>query len=149
VIGAKDKKFDVDDWASIVLEYGESKRAICYFDSRSFLPQSAFISFDGGQVHIPEYFWSPENLIKITGPKDYRNPADVERKLYEYPLKDDRFFNYAHSSGFRYEIDHVYDCLKKGMLESDVMPHSDTIEVVEMLDEIRRQLGVVFPHDKK
>jgi hypothetical protein len=36
-----------------------------------------------------------------------------------------------------------------GKLESDIMLPKDTLDVMEMLDEIRSQLGVEFPHDKK
>jgi hypothetical protein len=39
--------------------------------------------------------------------------------------------------------------LNLGKLESDIMSPRDTMDVMEMLDDIRRQLGVEFPHDKK
>lgn len=84
-------------------------------------------------------------MIKITGPMLADNK---DHKLLEFPLNDDRFYHYNHSSGLRYEQDHVYELLEQGKLESDVMSPQHTIEVSEMLDEIRRQLGVVFPHDK-
>lgn len=85
------------------------------------------------------------------------------RELFEYPLNDNRSYIYNHSSGLRYEQDHVYQLLKQGKstlnmsyirgglgkLESDAMSHANSLDVLSMLDEIRRQLNVEFPHDKK
>ncbi|KAI6176316.1 Trans-1,2-dihydrobenzene-1,2-diol dehydrogenase-like [Aphelenchoides bicaudatus] len=129
--GRKDS-FGTDNWASLVLEFDDDKRAVLYYDSLTYLPQSAF---------IPEFFWCPEKLLVIRGEMVADNK---EKKLYEYPLNDER----NHSSGLRYETDHVYELLQQGKLESDIMSHQDTLDVMGMLDEIRRQLGVVFPHDK-
>jgi dihydrodiol dehydrogenase / D-xylose 1-dehydrogenase (NADP) len=145
VTGAKDKN-GVDDWAQLVLEYGEDKRALCYYDSHTYLPQSAFVAFENGQIQIPEFFWCPEKFLKITGKMRTENKG---RKTYEYPLNDDRFYHYNNSSGLRYEQDHVYDLLQKEELKSDIMTPQDTLDVQSMMEEVRRQLGVVFPHDKK
>lgn len=41
-------------------------------------------------------------MIKIVGPKDYHSTEKTIETI-EHPLNDDRFYNYAHSSGFRYE----------------------------------------------
>ncbi|KAI6214506.1 Trans-1,2-dihydrobenzene-1,2-diol dehydrogenase isoform X1 [Aphelenchoides besseyi] len=145
VIGEKDKH-DVDDWATIVLDYGNNRRGICYYDSRTFLPQTGFVAFERGQIQLPEYFWCPEKLKQINGPMWFDNK---DRKDLEFPLNDDRFYNYNHSSGLRYEQDHIFDLIKEGKTESDVMSHTDSLQVIEMLDEVRRQLKVVFPHDQR
>lgn len=101
-----------DDWAQIVLEYGPEQRAILYYDSRTWLPQSGFVAFDGGHVQLPNYFWCPERLVVWEGKTWYDN--EQNRKELHFPLKDDRFFNYNHSSGLRYEADHLYDQVQLG-----------------------------------
>ncbi|CAD5228133.1 unnamed protein product [Bursaphelenchus xylophilus] len=147
VIGAKDKVHDSDEWATIVLEYGPQQRAVLYYDSRTWLPQNAFVSFDKGHITLPEYFWCPEKLIRWEGETWYNN--EHNKKTIEFPLNDDRFFNYNHSSGLRYEADHLYEQVQKGRIESDFHPLSATLEIVETMDEVRRQLGVHFPHDDR
>lgn len=51
--------------------------------------------------------------MKITGEMVATN---TNHNTFEYPLNDDRFYHYNHSSGLRYEQDHVYDLLQKGAL---------------------------------
>lgn len=51
VVGAKDK-YGTDNWATLVLEFGNDQRAILYYDSLTYLPQSAFVAFEKGQVQV-------------------------------------------------------------------------------------------------
>ena len=37
------------------------------------------------------------------------------------------------------------NCLSKGKNESDIMPHSFSILLMEMMDEIRQQCGITYP----
>ncbi|MDO4243375.1 MAG: Gfo/Idh/MocA family oxidoreductase [Actinomyces sp.] len=47
--------------------------------------------------------------------------------------------------GFQFEAAEVARCLAGGRTQSEVMPWRVTLEVMTMLDEVRRQLGVVYP----
>lgn len=47
--------------------------------------------------------------------------------------------------GLRYEAAAVARCLAEGQLESPLMPHAETLRVMEAMDEVRRQVGVRFP----
>jgi predicted dehydrogenase len=49
-------------------------------------------------------------------------------------------------NGFEYQIEESMRCIEQNMLCSDVMPHCDSIEVLEVMDNIREQIGVQFPH---
>ena len=50
--------------------------------------------------------------------------------------------------GLAHEAEHVIGRLRAGALESDVMPLDTTIANMELLDEIRRQIGVVYPVER-
>jgi predicted dehydrogenase len=50
--------------------------------------------------------------------------------------------------GFVYEADNAALDLLAGRHESSVMPWSETIHMLEIMDEIRRQGGTVYPADK-
>ncbi|MDR1795741.1 MAG: Gfo/Idh/MocA family oxidoreductase [Erysipelotrichaceae bacterium] len=47
-----------------------------------------------------------------------------------------------------YEVREFIDCVKAGKIESDSVPHSFSLLLHEVITEIRRQTGVVFPADK-
>jgi len=47
--------------------------------------------------------------------------------------------------GWQFQIAEVARCVADGRLESDVMPHSATLDVMDVLDAARRQLGVTYP----
>lgn len=50
--------------------------------------------------------------------------------------------------GFHYEIAEVADCLRAGKTESSFVPLDETVEILEVLDEARAQLGVVYAADR-
>jgi len=43
-----------------------------------------------------------------------------------------------------YEAEEVMRCLREGLLESPVVPHSATLAVMRTLDEARAQIGVTY-----
>lgn len=52
--------------------------------------------------------------------------------------------DYEKADGFKYEILHFNDLIRKGMTESPIMTHKASVEVMGILEEINRQLGVVL-----
>ena len=47
--------------------------------------------------------------------------------------------------GLRYEAAEVARCLHAGATESPLMPHAETLRLMEAMDEVRRQVGVRYP----
>lgn len=52
-------------------------------------------------------------------------------------------------NGFEYQIEEAQRCIRSGEQESQLMPLSDTIENLRVLDEIRNQVGVSYPFEMK
>ncbi|XP_023188781.1 trans-1,2-dihydrobenzene-1,2-diol dehydrogenase-like [Xiphophorus maculatus] len=66
-------------------------------------------------------------------------------KKTEYPLPEPCLpLNFTNSTGLRYEMEEVRQCLLKGLKERLRMPLADSILLTEIMDEIRKQVGVVF-----
>ena len=59
-----------------------------------------------------------------------------------------RPFNYKNSELLCYEAHEVQRCLHEGKKESPDMTHAETLTVMKTLDEIRKQVGVVYPEEK-
>ena len=57
--------------------------------------------------------------------------------------------DFAHAySGYEYEFQEAVRCIREGKWESDSMPLADSVELMERMDGIRRQWGLVYPQEK-
>ena len=84
---------------------------------------------------IPDPFWCSQRLETPQGPFDYQYPTA------KIP------FNYTNSSGLRFEAQHVRECLQKGLTESPVMSLDETLLLAELMEDVRKQVGVDYPQD--
>lgn len=50
--------------------------------------------------------------------------------------------------GFYFEADAVAGDVLAGRLENAIMPHAETLTVMSIMDEVRRQGGASFPQDE-
>lgn len=46
--------------------------------------------------------------------------------------------------GFQFEVEEVLNCINKGKIESELLSHDLSLSVLETMDEIRRQIHVVY-----
>jgi dihydrodiol dehydrogenase / D-xylose 1-dehydrogenase (NADP) len=126
----------VDEQAGITIVYSDGKLANLCISIGAELPREAFIVGTKGTIKVPFPFWCPTSLETPT------------RGLLEFPLpKSDVEFNFVNSVGLSYEAEEVRKCLQSGKKESSRMPLAESERVMEIMDEVRRQLGVVFPQD--
>lgn len=49
--------------------------------------------------------------------------------------------------GYTYEIDEVHNCIRNKKLESELWSHTNSMELIEILDAIRNQMGISFPFE--
>lgn len=75
----------------------------------------------------------------LNGSKGRITMLDVNNAAYEVTLtRDDgsvERFDAPVQNGFQYQISHFMDCLQKGLLESPVIPHRDTLLCAEIFDK--------------
>ncbi|XP_051794705.1 trans-1,2-dihydrobenzene-1,2-diol dehydrogenase-like [Acanthochromis polyacanthus] len=127
----------VDETVVVALKYSDNRLAVLTSSLAMTLPNSAIIVGTKGSIQIPDHVWCPTVL-------------DVNGKVTEYPLPEPYLpINCIKSTGMRYEAEEVRQCLLKGLKESSVMSHSDSMLLAELEDEIRRQVGVVYSQDSK
>jgi predicted dehydrogenase len=77
---------------------------------------------------------------------DFKNPQRVT--LYvdgETPVTVERPFEV---NGFEYEIREAMNCVREGEKECALMTAEQSIAVMRIMDEIRRQNGMRFPFEK-
>uniref|UniRef100_A0A914EDM4 Trans-1,2-dihydrobenzene-1,2-diol dehydrogenase n=2 Tax=Acrobeloides nanus TaxID=290746 RepID=A0A914EDM4_9BILA len=141
-----------DRWGTITLEYSGDRKAILIFGGVDFTPIDGRVTCERGRYDLPENFYCPTRVIR------YENKGVIrcnQRKIEKVDFNFDNFendkveYNFMNDSGLRYEADHVYECLRDGKLESSNASHEDTLRIVQITDEARRQLGVVYSQDKE
>ena len=50
--------------------------------------------------------------------------------------------------GYQYEAIEIMKCLDEGRIQSDVVPHSFSRDLMATLDRIRQSAGIVFPEKR-
>lgn len=81
-----------------------------------------------GYVNLPACFWDTDNAAI------YRDDKLVQSIDIPHAV-----------NGFEYQIEQSMQCIEQNMQCSDVMSHSDSIGVLNVMDNIRKQIGVCFP----
>lgn len=60
-------------------------------------------------------------------------------------IRDAEFTFPSEGRGMYYEADEVARCLRDGKLESEGMPWEESLVIMEVMDEVRRQGGLKYP----
>jgi predicted dehydrogenase len=51
-------------------------------------------------------------------------------------------------NGYEYQFAEAADCIEAGKLESDSMPLADSVKVMQVMDALRKQWGMVYPQER-
>ena len=51
-------------------------------------------------------------------------------------------------TGYEYQFAESAECIAKGQLESNSMPLADSVKVMQVMDALRKQWGMVYPQEK-
>ena len=73
-------------------------------------------------------------------------------ELIEIREQDNNVINLEYPfdiNGFEYQVQSFINTLNSNKLENEIMPHSTKIEVLEIMDEIRKQIGVIYENEKR
>lgn len=98
-----------------------------------------FATIDGTNGFVEVEGAAPSHPVAFTVYPQWTGSEKPQGKRYDYAQK---------AQGFIYEADNTALDIAAGRKESAVMPWSETIRVMEIMDEIRRQGGTVYPVDK-
>jgi predicted dehydrogenase len=110
---------------------------------------SAFLSYEGGQYAFIETTRLPRNMSSatITGDKgliQIKNPWSEKPEGIEVDFFDGT--KVLHKSeweghGLQFELSEVYECVENNEIESQLYCHHFSLDVMETMDEIRKQLS--------
>ena len=96
-------------------------------------PTTAAVCGTRGRIEVDGDFYGP-NTIRLCGTGIDADVVDT----FE-PHEGDMH------RGLRYEAAEVARCVHAGVRESALLPHAETLRLMEAMDEVRRQVGVRYP----
>ena len=119
----------VDTHAAVILGYKNGTTAIATSAITVQKPESAYVYGSEGSIFLPSFYRAQTLVLRKNG---------VETVIEKPSI----------GGGFEEEIIEACRCIAAGKLQSDVHPWSDSIKVMEIMDTVRRQNGIVYPSEK-
>ncbi len=124
----------VDEQIAVLFKYNNGAMAQLFSSFVTNLPTQAEINGTEGCITLTTRFYEPSATIQLSKKIPYeREVIAVEKEA---------------GFGYHYEARHVNECLKKGLIESPVMTHADTLLLMEILDRIRKKARIEYPADQ-
>ena|SRR6185369_4443133 len=120
----------VDETTGVLLSYpsGASATATCSIATVG--PTTATIAGSSGMIVLPTGFHHAQHLTWHRLGADEREPFSFE------------------GNGLRFQAIEAIRCMREGLTESPLLPLDDTLTVMRTMDEVRRQVGVVYPGEE-
>lgn len=131
---------DIDVATALILSYSSGAQAILT-SSSSFKTPNDFCRIEGTDGYITVHgpgASAPEMFVVHANNSSSDVEGGVRKEKYEFDKP---------GRGFYWEADAVAIDIAEGRTENDIMPWAETIRVLQILDETRRQGGARFPQD--
>jgi predicted dehydrogenase len=122
----------VDEQCVITMNFANTALAVLSSTFAADTPVEAMIAGTKGRVHMRNRFHNATGSVEVVVGKESAHPIEVQRE---------------EGFGYQFEARHVGDCLRQGLIESPVMTHSNSIALMETLDEIRKICGIRYAVD--
>ncbi|MCX6227697.1 MAG: Gfo/Idh/MocA family oxidoreductase [Bacteroidia bacterium] len=127
----------IGDWGSdeqgvAVFKYDQGEMADLSFALRTAASNEAYVLGTKGYIKIDDVFAVPTKATLVVN--------KVEEAVLEEPIV---------GNALNYEAEEVMRCLRLGLKESPFMPLDESIQIMELMDRIRKPWGLVYANDMK
>ncbi|MDX1753558.1 MAG: Gfo/Idh/MocA family oxidoreductase [Salinimicrobium sediminis] len=123
---AKLGKTGIDERCDIIFKYSGDTTALLKSSIIEKTPTLAVIELEAASIKISPNWYEP-TAVSITSKKG------TETKIFE-----------AASFGYEFEARHVQEMLRQNKTESEIMSFDKSLELISILDKIRKQIGLEF-----
>lgn len=118
----------VDTHTHVIMKYKNGAIASVTSAINVKKPENAYIYGSKGYIYIPAFYGANEMYVC----------ADA---------KEEHIVKKSIGDGFEEEIYEACNCIRNGKTQSDILPLSDSIEILHLTDEVRKQNGVRYPFE--
>jgi len=119
----------VDRETSIILGYPSGAHAVLQIQMSGRGPNRAAIVGTEGRIEIESVWYNQTAFTRY----------DAEGEVVE------RFDERDPGRGMQFQAAELERIVASGKLEGDILPLSETVAIMETLDEVRRQIGLTYP----
>ena len=119
---------NIDESVAAIFEYPGGRQALIHSSIRVKGPIRAFVMGDKGRIELEKPFYEHGSFTV-------------------YDLADQEIFRYEgniEGRGMQYQALEVERCIRAGLRQSPVMSIDETIEIMEVMDQIRQQTGIEY-----
>ncbi len=122
----------VDEQIAMTLKFDSGALAVLNASFAADTPVEATIVGTSGYIRMSNRFHNATSKIELI--KDKQSPIEIEVHREE-------------GYGYQFEARHVSECLRKGLTESPIMSHKDSMLLIETLDRLRASCGIKYAVD--
>ncbi len=119
----------VDEHCKIVLRFGDGAEAYLECSISRAVSATGVVQGDGGRIVIPD-FWRAQTL-------------KLECETQDVATLECPFL----CNGYEYQALELARMLRDGDIESPLLPHAESIGLIELMDDLRRRMGVQYPFE--
>jgi predicted dehydrogenase len=119
---------NIDESVAAIFEYAEGQNAVVHSSLRVNGPIRAFVLGDKGRIELDKPFYEHSSFTV-------------------YDQEDNVLFRYdgnIEGRGMQYQALEVERCIRAGLRQSPIMSLDETIEIMEVMDQIRQQTGIEY-----
>ncbi|MCB8977310.1 MAG: Gfo/Idh/MocA family oxidoreductase [Ardenticatenaceae bacterium] len=153
----------VDELGAFIFGYQNGSLAVLSTGNRIFSFNQASIQGEKGRLQIYEPIYSPTRM-KIDIFQDSKSSSKVRQiasqlewlrkmsrrvRTLTSRLQNSDIYMPITGNGYQYEAEEVEHCIRNGQLESNIMPLNETLDVLSVMDEIRKQWDFFYPVEKQ
>lgn len=118
----------VDEHDAVLLEHEDGAVAQLYVSLRAKRSPDVLLIGEHGSIRAHPPVFAPRELtITLAG---------REEEVLALPFE---------GNGYQFEATEAADCIRSGRTESALMPLDESLAIMRTLDEIRRQIGLMYP----
>lgn len=128
------------------------KASSLFFETGADQQTTVLMNYSKAQAVLQSSFISRTDMTATISGKKGRiviDPNWHETQSYaliENEIKTD-FILPTKGKGFTYEIEECHNCIEKGEIESQLWSHQNSLDLIEIADQVRKQAGIVYPSD--
>jgi len=122
----------IDEQASCILKYDNGSMALLHSSLESETRQEAFLSGTEGNIRIHKQCWKPQKMTVTSN-------LSQKEKIVEMPFE---------GNGFNYEAEFFGKLLLEGKTDNEIMSLDESLEIMSLLDQIRRKWGLRYPFEE-